>query len=304
MPTVCELLEALAEGSDPRARFEHGVSIYSEPSPYPGTWMDASVDGRPVTPRAGYAVEIDALSYNAVHFACAWADHKRPGFARTFRNRLRNAEGEFVRRYWDDARGYLADTHDGERADTSLRPNQLWALALPHRPISHALAHAALQAVTRDLWTPLGLRTLAPSDPDYRGRFGGDPAARERAAHQGSVWPWLTGIYADAMLATLGHAGLLEHVAPILRRMAEHIEGEGCIGQVSELFDGHAPHRAGGAPARAINCAELFRAQCLLSDAAARAAALDSPRPPAEAAVTSAKRTSPSNQHAREMLSK
>ena len=123
--------------------------------------MDARVDARPVTPRAGYAVEIDALAYNAVRFACAWADDKRPGFARTFRNRLRNAEGEFVARYWDDARGYLADSHDGERPDPRLRPNQLWALALPHRPLSTAMALSTLRAVTRELWTPVGLRTLS-----------------------------------------------------------------------------------------------------------------------------------------------
>jgi predicted glycogen debranching enzyme len=320
MPIVCELLESLAEGNDPRARFERGVGVYTEPGPHSLTWMDASVDGRAVTPRAGYAVELDALAYNAVHFACAWADDKRPGFARAFRNRLRNAEGEFVRRYWDDARGYLADGHDGEQPDPRLRPNQLWALALPYRPISNAMAHAALHAVTRDLWTPLGLRTLSPHDPDYRGRYAGDHAARERATHQGSVWPALTGLYADATLATLGEPALATHVSPILQRIATHMTGEGCIGQVSELFDGDAPHRAGGAPACAVSVAELYRTQYLLAEVQGllardttrfdareqdtQSAADSTIRPRHEGAHGTSKRTPHENQHQRETLSK
>jgi predicted glycogen debranching enzyme len=308
MPVVCELLESLAEGSDPRVRFDRGVSVYSEPGPYALTWMNCMIGGRPVTPRVGYAVEIDALAYNAVHFACGWADLKRPGFARTFRNRLRNAEGEFVRRYWDDARGYLADSHDGEHADGRLTPNQLWALALPHRPVSGALAHSALVAVTRDLWTPFGLRTLSPHDPRYQGRCQGGPAARDRAAHQGSVWPWLTAIYADATLLTLGQEALDEHVAPILANIGQHLTNAGCLGQVSELFDGDAPHRPGGAPARAASVAELYRTQRLLENAASHATSVETavrPRAGHSADGTAAaKRTQHENQHPRETLSK
>jgi predicted glycogen debranching enzyme len=305
MPVVCELLEAIAEGADPRVRFDRGIGIYSEPGPYALTWMDAMIDGQPVTPRAGYAVDLDALAYNALHFACAWADDKRPGFARTFRNRMRNAEGEFVRRYWDDARGYLADAHDGQRADSRLRPNQLWALALPHRPISNAMAHAALHAVTRDLWTPLGLRTLSPQDPDYRGHYGGDQTTRDRAHHQGSVFPWLTGIYADAMLLTLGRAALIQQLAPILLRINEHIESEACLGQVSELFDGAAPHQAGGAPASVLGAAELYRAQRLFEDVADSAQTRSRAEPRASTSAKAPQKQPPfSNQHNRETLSK
>ncbi len=315
MPVVCELLESVAEGSDPRVRFERGVSVYCEPGPEPLTWMDACAHGRPLTPRAGHAVELDALAYNAVHFACAWADHHRPGFARTFRNRLRNAEGEFVRRYWDDALGYLADTHDGFLADVRLRPNQLWALALPYRPLSNAMARSVLQAVARDLWTPRGLRTLSPSDPSYRGRYEGDQAARDAAAHQGCVWPWLTGIYADALAHTLGHDALEAHLAPILASSEEHLEHEGCIGQMSELFDGDAPHRARGAPAYLTSAAELYRARRLLAESAQRSAPARSgmfgSRPDPRTAMRStgdaasgAKRNVHSSQHGEETVVK
>jgi glycogen debranching enzyme len=267
MPVVCELLESLADGGDPRMRFDHGVGVQLAPGRHALTWMDAQIDGVPVTPRNGYAVDIDALAYNAAHFACAWADTQRPRFARAFRTRLRSAEAEFAARYWDDARGYLADGHDGLRPDPSLRPNQLWALGLPFRPVAGAVARAALEAVQRTLLVPVGLRTLAPHDPAYRGRYAGSQAERDRAYHQGSAWPWLTGIYADAVLQELGRAALEEQLGPLLSRMVRHIDDEGCIGQISELFDGDPPHAPGGAPAQAWSVAEVYRAFRMLHQA-------------------------------------
>jgi glycogen debranching enzyme len=107
------------------------------------TWMDARIEGEPVTPRQGYAVEIDALAYNAAHFATGWAERQRVSFARAFKHRLRDAAPRFMARFWNERRGYLADARDGARQDGSLRPNQLWAMALPHRPVSQAAAEAS-----------------------------------------------------------------------------------------------------------------------------------------------------------------
>jgi predicted glycogen debranching enzyme len=259
MPVVCELLDALAAGSDPRMRLDQAIAVFTQPGPYALTWMDAMIDGGPVTPRAGYAVDIDALAYNAAHFACAWADGHKPLFARAFRTRLRHAEADFIARYWDDQRGYLADTHDGHLPDSSLRPNQLWALALPYRPISGAMARSSLQVVSRELLTPAGLRTLSPRAPGYRGRYAGTQPERDRAYHQGTVWPWLLGIYADALRVTHGHSVLAPRLAPALDHLAHHLDHAGCIGQVSEVFDGDAPHAPGGAPAQAWSVAELYR---------------------------------------------
>jgi glycogen debranching enzyme len=269
MPVVCELLEALAAGSDPRMRLDHGVGVITQPGSYALTWMDAMVDGAPVTARAGYAVDIDALAYNAVHFACAWADGNRPQFARAFRTRLRHAEGDFIARYWDDSRGYLADGHDGHQPDPSLRPNQLWALALPYRPISSSMARSSLQVVSRELFTPAGLRTLSPSAAGYRGRYAGTQPERDRAYHQGTVWPWLLGVYADALRATHGHSVLAPRLGQALDHLAHHIDHEGCVGQISEVFDGDAPHAAGGAPAQAWSVAELYRVVRLVHDVSA-----------------------------------
>lgn len=264
MPVICELLESLADGSDPRMRLDAGIGVYTLPGRYALTWMDALVDGIPVTPRAGYAVDIDALAYNAAHFACRWADHHKPQFARAFRTRLRSAEADFAARYWDDGRGYLADSHDGRHADTSLRPNQLWALGLPYRPVSAPIARASLTAVTRELLVPAGLRTLAPYDYNYRGSYQGAQVDRDLAYHQGTVWPWLIGIYADAVLAQLGRNALEGQLTPVLAHLAHHLDAEGCVGQVSEVFSGDAPHVPGGAPAQAWSVAELLRALHLM----------------------------------------
>jgi predicted glycogen debranching enzyme len=266
MPAVCELLEALADARDGRMRLDRGVGVWTERGSWALTWMDAMIDGRPVTPRAGYAVEVDALAYNAAHFATEWAAAHRPLFARAFRTRLRTAEADFIRRYWDDARGYLADSHDGERADSSLRPNQLFACGLPFSPLPLPMAKSALEAVTQELLVPAGLRTLAPRDRNYRGRYGGNQRARDLAYHQGTVWPWLVGIYADAVVRLQGRAQLEERLAPLFSFFAQHIAREGCIGQLAEVFAGDYPHPWNGTPAQAWSVAEVYRAMRMLHD--------------------------------------
>ncbi len=263
MPAVCELLEALADGHGARARFDHGVGVWSERGPWTLTWMDAVQDGWPVTARAGYAVEVDALAYNAARFACAWGERHRSRFARAFRTRLRGAEAEFARRYWDDTRGYLADAHDGARPDPALRPNQLFALGLPYRPLPVSLGRSALTAVRRELLVPAGLRSLSPHHPAYRSHYEGSSRARELASHQGTVWPWLLGIYADAVCALRGRAALEVQLTSMRAFFAQHLDDEGCIGQVAELFSGAPPHVADGAPAYACSVAELYRALCV-----------------------------------------
>jgi glycogen debranching enzyme len=273
MPAVCELLTAIADATDPRMRFDRGLGIWMEPGPYALTWMDALVDGQPVTPRAGYAVEIDALAYNAAHFALSWAERANGAFARAFRHRVRGAEADFLRRYWDDARGYLADGHDGARADWALRPNQLFALGLPHRPLPASIGRAALATVTRELLTPAGLRTLARSHPDYRGQYRGTQDERDRAYHQGTVWPWLLGIYGDALLAHHEANVCAEHFGTVRTYFRDHLPHAACLGQISEVFSGDAPHSPGGAPAQAWSAGELYRVLHSLELATAQRAA-------------------------------
>jgi len=270
MPEVCALLDALAEARDPRMRLDDGVGVWIEPGPYAMTWMDAMVGGYPVTPRHGYAVDIDALAYNAAHFALEWATEHRESTARALKVRLKDAELRFQRRYWDDARGYLADTHNGTHADWSLRPNQLWALGLPYSPLSEAQRASALEHVTRALFTPAGLRTLAPGQAGYHGRYAGSQVERDRSYHQGTVWPWLLGIYADAVIKTHGRAALESALSPCLSFMAKHVQQEGCLGQINEIFDADAPHTPRGAPAQAWSVTEVYRVWRLLHSAATK----------------------------------
>ena len=230
------------------------------------TWMDAKVDDWVVTPRIGKPVEINALWFNAVSILCDLAtqlDHPvdRADYA-ALAARIRTS---FEREFWFETGGYLYDVVDGpegegdgtgRRRDKSLRPNQIFALSLPFALLDGHKARRILEICASELWTPLGLRSLAPGDPRYVARYGGGPRQRDAAYHQGTVWPWLLGpfvtahyrIYADAPAA-------LE----FLRSIPSHLR-EGCIGQVSEIMDADPPFEPRGCLAQAWSVAEILRA--------------------------------------------
>jgi predicted glycogen debranching enzyme len=215
---------------------------------YALTWMDARIDGRAVTPRIGKPVEVNALWVSALGIL---ADlHDRAGSDATgVRAQLAAAGGSFRTRY-PAPTGWLYDVIDGPGGDDgSLRPNQLLAYALPHAPMRGQRPATAIDSA---LLTPLGLRSLAPDAPGYRGRHGGDPAQRDTAYHQGTVWPWLIGPYASARHA----AGLSIH--GLCDGLTAHLRDYG-LGSVSETADGDAPHSATGCPFQAWSVAELLR---------------------------------------------
>jgi predicted glycogen debranching enzyme len=223
------------------------------------TWMDARVDGRPITPRHGKAVEIQALWINA-HAILARLEARSGNRAAALELRLaeRRARRRFGERFWNPERGFLNDVVDGDSQDASLRPNQILALALPFPVLDRIRGRSVLAAVERALLTPRGLRTLAPDEPPYRGRYEGGPAERDAAYHQGTVWPWLLGPYLTALARLRGEAGRRRAVE-ILGAFAPHL-GEAGLGTVSEIFDGDAPHAPRGCIAQAWSVAELLRA--------------------------------------------
>jgi len=223
------------------------------------TWMDARVDGEVVTPRRGQPVEVQALWYNALLIGSELARLMgEPARARDRAALAARARESFLATFWSEPHGYLADVvaEDG-RPDFALRPNQLYALGLPHVLLPRDRALRVLDAVKRHLLTPVGLRTLSPEHPAYRGRYADGPAERDAAYHQGTVWPYLAGVYFDAVTRVHGEAGKAE-AREWLDGFAAHLEEAG-LGTVSEVFDGDAPHAPGGAIAQAWSVGEILR---------------------------------------------
>jgi glycogen debranching enzyme len=167
------------------------------------------------------------------------------------------ARVSFDDRFWCEGAGHLYDVVDGETADDiACRPNQIFAISLPHPVLDRAHWSQVLEVVTRDLLTPVGLRSLSPRDPNYKSRYDGDLRARDAAYHQGSVWAWLIGPYVDAWIKV--HP---EHPADARRFLdgfAAHLDTAG-IGSISEIFDGDPPHTPRGCIAQAWSVAEVLR---------------------------------------------
>ncbi|MBN1381906.1 MAG: glycogen debranching enzyme family protein [Deltaproteobacteria bacterium] len=223
------------------------------------TWMDAISNGKPVTPRWGYAVEINALWYNALCFtrdlAIRFGDQE-PAWAE-LTDMIRRS---FFDAFWLKSEGYLADCIQDDHADPAIRPNQILAISLPYSPLTDAQATRVVHVVREHLLTPVGLRTLSPSDKRYRGLYGGDSTQRDSAYHQGTVWPWLFGHFGEAYLRVsrdkeAAKSFLLDLIRSFLR---EHLQ-DGGIGSISEIFDGDPPHRPNGCIAQAWSVAEVIR---------------------------------------------
>jgi predicted glycogen debranching enzyme len=257
--TVTAILDGYASGG---AR--HGIRMMPDgllTQGEPGvqlTWMDAKVGDWVVTPREGCAVEIQALWYNALLVGADLArdagETQRAADWAELAGRVRES---FLRAFWSDSVGYLADVVTGGVPDPSLRPNQLYAVGLPHALLPRDKALRVLAVVKRHLLTPVGLRTLAPSDPRYQGRYDGGPQSRDAAYHQGTVWPYLIGIYFDSVIRLHGEEGKAA-AREWLGAFAPHLRDAG-LGTVSEVFDGDPPHRPRGAIAQAWSVAEILR---------------------------------------------
>ncbi len=210
------------------------------------TWMDSKIGEWVVTPRHGKPVEIQALWYNALRTMQEITRHAH------YADLADRARDSFLRQFWNEPAGCLYDVVHGAGRDGSLRPNQILAVSLFHSMLPRMLAERVVDSVERHLLTPFGLRSLAPSDPQYRGRYAGDSASRDSSYHQGTVWPWLMGPFVTAY--TRVHGRPPDWTGPFRRFIAE--EGGG---QIPELFDGDAPHRPGGCMAQAWSVAELLR---------------------------------------------
>ena len=229
------------------------------------TWMDAKVGEWVVTPRHGKPVEIQALWYNALRvMEDLAARFDEPNIAWDYGALADKARVSFNDLFWNEEAGCLYDVIDSERRDASIRPNQVIAISLTHTMVSKQCARSILNVVERELLTSRGLRTLSTADPNYIGRYEGGPGSRDGAYHQGTVWPWLIGPYITAYVKTFGRKAGRKFATTWLANFEQHLQ-EACLGQVSEIFDGDAPHAPRGCVAQAWSVAELLRA--LVEDA-------------------------------------
>jgi predicted glycogen debranching enzyme len=232
------------------------------------TWMDARIGDWVVTPRYGKPVEVNALWFNALSVMARFADHlsKDGTEFRYLAARAKNG----MQQFWSERHGYLYDTIGTDSiGDSSLRPNQLFAFSLPNRAFNRAQGERVLSVVQERLLTPYGPRSLAPGSPGYDGQYAGDSYHRDSVYHQGAVWPWLLGAYADALVNVRGltaetRTELRDRIQPLLR----HLVHDACLGSVSEIFDGDLPHAPNGAAAQAWSVAELLRIYALTVESA------------------------------------
>lgn len=225
------------------------------------TWMDAKVGDWVVTPRQGKAVEINALWYNAVRIVAEFS--RLVGEETKANEYIQLAEqilAHFRREFWNDEGNYLYDRITEGVKDSAIRPNQLFALSLPFPLLDQDQGKQLLQVVKAHLVTPHGLRSLSPTDEEYQGHYGGDQYHRDAAYHQGTVWGWLIGPYLGSLLYVEGEENQVgERVLKLMEPLLAHLESEGAIGQISEVFDGDRPYHHRGCYAQAWSIAELLR---------------------------------------------
>ncbi len=224
----------------------------------PVSWMNSVIDGKPVIPRTGKLVEFNALWYNALRFISMLAEAQPDMQERRLRwtEAADRMEKPFVDTFLNEA-GYLYDYVNGTYADLQVRPNMAVAIGLDYSPLDRRQRRHVLDVVTRELLTPKGLRTLSPKSYGYRPFYLGSPTERELALHQGPARPWLIGFYADAYLKVFGMSGV-----SYIDRMLIGFEDEmsnGCIGSLSQLYDGNPPFSGRGAISHATNVAEVLR---------------------------------------------
>jgi predicted glycogen debranching enzyme len=259
-----ETLQAIIENHERGTAF--GIHLDSDGllAHGPGlTWMDAQVEGEAVTPRVGKAVEVQALWYNALKIVQMFADrfgHRSLSWRCS--DMAAKARESFSRQFWNREKDCLFDVVEPSGADASIRPNQIIAAALDFPILCPDKAEPVVDLVQRELLTPYGLRTLARTDPSYRGIYEGNRASRDQAYHNGTVWPWLLGTFTTAFLKVKGSEADRREFALSnfnLPLFSNQLSQAG-LGTISEVFDGDPPHKPGGCISQAWSVAEPLRA--------------------------------------------
>lgn len=266
IPIMQKIIEAYTENQVPHAVLTSNGLISAGDETTQLTWMDAKVHGQPVTPRFGYAVEINALWYNALCFYLDIHSHLDQVSFNNLNYIREQCRLSFIKEFWSEEKGYLADVSNSVMQDFSIRPNQIIAVSLPYSPLDDSQMKKVVSCVEKYLLTPYGLRTLSPKDPHYCPFYEGGIESRDGAYHQGTVWPWLLGHYVSAALRAtenrLEKAQQLLHLLTPL--VTTHLKEHGLF-SIAEIFDGDPPHNPNGCIAQAWSVAETIRAHMTLN---------------------------------------
>ncbi len=231
------------------------------------TWMDAKYDGVAFTPRYGKPVEVNALWYNALRLMARFYADRNEDNAKHYKAMADQAGESFRRLFWNEQSRCLNDCilPDGS-VDSSLRPNQIFAVSLPFSALTCDQQKGVVSAVAAELLTPMGLRSLSPQDKRYKAIYAGPPRQRDEAYHQGTVWAFLMGPFIEAYLKVNEFSKKSKKTAAeFIQPLLEHLTADACLGSISEIFDGEAPHKPRGCIAQAWSVAELLRAHRLIN---------------------------------------
>ena len=261
-PHLKEIIPAYEKGTDFSIYMEDDGLIHAGSGLDQITWMDVRVGDWVATPRHGKPVEINALWYNALRIMESLCE-KFDEDASAYRTRAEQVKESFNAKFWDSSNQCLFDVVDGDEPDDHIRPNQIYAVSLPFSLLPEEQEKAVVALVEKELFVGCGLRSLAPDHPDYHGIYCGALAKRDAAYHQGTAWGFLLGGFFSAYMKVNHHSSsAAENAVRMLEPVRKHLTDSGCIGSISELFDGDAPHNPRGCYAQAWSVGEVLRCYC------------------------------------------
>ena len=261
-PHLKEIISAYEKGTDFSIYMEDDGLIHAGSGLDQITWMDVRVGDWVATPRHGKPVEINALWYNALRIMESLCE-KFDEDASAYRTRAEQVKESFNAKFWDSANQCLFDVVDGDEPDDHIRPNQIYAVSLPFSLLPEEQEKAVVALVEKELFVGCGLRSLAPDHPDYHGIYCGALAKRDAAYHQGTAWGFLLGGFFSAYMKVNHHSSsAAANAVRMLEPVRKHLTDSGCIGSISEIFDGDAPHNPRGCYAQAWSVGEVLRCYC------------------------------------------
>ncbi|MCC8145133.1 MAG: amylo-alpha-1,6-glucosidase [Bacteroidales bacterium] len=259
---IQEIIDYIKGNNHPNLKLEANGLLYADGREKAITWMNATVDGKPIVPRSGYIVEFNALWYNSLKFAAELALLKENVSRAEELDEISSKTAISFVETFVNGHNYLYDYVDGTYIDWSVRPNMLFAVSLDYSPLSKSQKRSVLNIVTKELLTPKGIRTLSPKSEGYRPYYVGSQRDRDYAYHQGTAWPWLLGPYLEAYLKLYQYSGV-SFVERMLIGLDEEMNTH-CISTLSEVFDGNPPFQGRGAISFAMSVAAILRILKLL----------------------------------------